>query len=404
MVRTTWLAGTLVAVGTAVALLAASVAMAPSTGRGTLPPVSAPSSVPPSTVAPATATTTTTTTPSAACIAELGGWSLSALADQTLMVIGSFGSLATLEPQASAGVGGVVLLGQPGAATGPGVSAGLAALSSAAGASGAPAPFVATDEEGGEVTRLADLIGSLPSARQMAAEWTPTQVEAAAARQGAAMRALGVTMDLAPVLDTAAPTDPVDAEASRSFSQVGSVAGTYGLAFAHGLEEAGVIAVAKHFPGLGRADADTDEMPATVPPLATLETNDLVPFEQAIGDGIAVVMVSNAIVPDLTGGLPASLAPGTYRYLDTTLGFDGVAMTDSLGAGAVSGAGFTQSAAALSALRAGADMVMVDASTSASVAAAIEQAVASGTLPADQLRSAVARVLSLKGVGACTGG
>ena len=122
--------------------------------------------------------------------------------------------------------------------------------------------------------------------------------------------------------------------------------------------------MAKHFPGLGHASADTDTGRPPTRRSSQLETDDLIPFEQAAAAGLPVVMVGHPMVPGLTGNVPASLSPATYHLLRSTLGFKGVAMTDDLDAGAISAAGYTQPAAAVAAIEAGADMVMIDASAS----------------------------------------
>ena len=317
------------------------------------------------------------------------------------MVGGQFSNLAASQPMANAGVGGFVLFGQPVAGTASAIRSGIAALDAGAADRGQVVPWVSTDEEGGPVARLSGVIGALPSARQMASEWTPGQVQAALAVHGSAMRGLGVTMDLAPVLDTASPADAVAGESYRSFSENGAVAASYGLAYAAGLRAGGVVAVAKHFPGLGHANADTDQGPATDPPLSTLEKNDLIPFERAVTAGIPVVMVGHPIVPGLTSGQPASLSAATYSLLRNSLGFKGVALTDDLDAGAVSAAGYTQAAAAVKAIESGADMVMIDASAWSATTTALTQAVGSGKIAVANLVSSATRILRAKGVAMC---
>ncbi|HTX63033.1 MAG TPA: glycoside hydrolase family 3 N-terminal domain-containing protein, partial [Acidimicrobiales bacterium] len=251
------------------------------------------------------------------------------------MVIGEFTSAPTLAPEAEAGVGGFVFLGEPAASAGPALHSSLSGLDADAIGARQVEPWMSTDTEGGPVSRLANVLGELPSAREMAAEWTPAQVESEMETRGADLRNLGITMDLAPVLDTASPTDPVADESQRSFSATPQVVASYGAAYAAGLRQAGVIAVGKHFPGLGHASADTDTGPATDPSLPELRTDDLIPFTRVIASGLPVVMVGHPIVPGLTNGLPASLSPATYTLLRTTLHFDGLTMTDSLSAGAI---------------------------------------------------------------------
>ncbi len=317
------------------------------------------------------------------------------------MVVGELTLARALEPEARAGVGGFVLMGEPAAATGPALRTALSDLVSAAAAAGRVGPWLSTDTEGGPVSRLANILGTIPSARKMATEWTPEEVESAMRAHGAALRGLGITMDLAPVLDTAPPTDPVADESQRSFSGTPAVVAAYGIAYAAGLRAGGVVAVGKHFPGLGHASADTDTGPATDAPLAELRGTDLVPFARAVSSGIPAVMVGHPIVPGLTGGLPASLSPATYVLLRKTLHFDGVAMTDALSAGAISAAGYSEATAAVAAVRAGADMAMVDASTWEPVVGALVHALSQDAIPRAQADASVARVLAAKGVAVC---
>ncbi|MDA8316415.1 MAG: hypothetical protein M0010_14785 [Actinomycetota bacterium] len=348
-------------------------------------------------------TTSPTSEPGSACVPAPSHWAPARIATQLLMVIGSFTSVQSLAPEARAGAGGFVFLGEPAASAGPALHVALASLGSDADGADAVAPWMSTDTEGGPVSRLANVLGPIPSARQMAAQWTPSQVESAMEARGAALRQLGITMDLAPVLDTAEPTDPVADESQRSFSATPAVVSAYGAAFAAGLRASGVVAVGKHFPGLGHASANTDTGPATDPPLAQLRAVDLLPFAHAVAAGLPVVMVGHPVVPGLSGGLPASLSPATYTLLRRTLHFQGVAMTDALDAGAISATGDTEAVAAVAALRSGADMAMVDASTWPLVVHALVQALSDGTLSRPQADESVRRILVAKGVAACAG-
>src|SRR6266516_1583892 len=212
-------------------------------------------------------------------------WSLAQRLNQLLMVSGQFSDLAASAPYATQGVGGFVFFNSPQECSGPVIRAGIAALNANATAAGQVVPWMSTDEEGGTVQRLACVIGSLPSARQMPTEWTTSQVQANLAAHGAAMRSLGITMDLAPVMDTSPANWPYNDESDRSFSDNHSTVTAYGLAFAHGLQSSGIVPVAKHFPGLGHAVGNSDQEPATDPSLATLEGDDLIPFEQSINAG-----------------------------------------------------------------------------------------------------------------------
>lgn len=297
-----------------------------------------------------------------ACYNPVSTWPIASRLNQLLMVSGQFADLGSSSPEARAGVGGLVLFGQPPAGSAPSIRSGLDGLQAVAASAGQMPIWMSTDEEGGNVSRLADVIGPLPTPRQMASSWTPAQTEAAMAIHGSAMRALGISMDLAPVLDTSPAGNPVADEGDRSFSDDPAVVEAYGSAFSWGLEQAGVVPVVKHFPGLGHASADTDLGPATVPPLSQLETHDLIPFQQSVAAGAPVVMVGNMSVPGLTGSTPASLSAAAYQFLRQHLHFAGVTITDALDAGAVSLAGWSPPRAAAQAVEAGADMAMIPAS------------------------------------------
>jgi len=291
----------------------------------------------------------------------------------------------------SQGAGGLVFFGAPAAGTGASLTTEISSLAAAA----RIPPFMSTDEEGGEIARLSNLVGSLPWPRQMAGEWTPSELTTHLAAVARTMKTLGMNMDLAPVLDTASSTDTIDDENERSFSEDGATAAAYGLAFLDGLSNGGVIGVAKHFPGLGHANGDTDTGPASDPPLSQLAGDDLVPFKDAISAGVHVVMMSNVTEPTW-GSTPASLNRAAYAYL-RQMGFGGVVITDSLDAGAISDTGTDGSRGVVEAIEAGADMAMITtASDFPGALAGLEAAVSSGRLPISQVISSVARIISVK--------
>ena len=343
--------------------------------------------------------------PAAGCTeaTAVGAWSLERRAAQLVVVPAEEGAVLAAQPLAAEGAGGIILFGSQAPSDLP---ANLAALQRAA--AGGPPLLVMADEEGGHVQRLANLVGNLPWPRTMAATMTPAQTRALAEQTGRRMRAVGVTMDLAPVLDLSDSSGPdaVHPDGPRSFSIDAPVATAYGLAFAQGLEEGGVIPVVKHFPGLGQATTNSDEGPAYVPPLSALKAGALRPFEAAIKSGVPAVMVANATVPGLTGALPASLSAAAITgLLRHELGFRGLVLTDTLSALAVQDAGYSVPQAAVRAVEAGADMVLftsVDPEVTANdVIASIVSAAASGHLPTARLDDAVDHVLQIKNVSLC---
>jgi beta-N-acetylhexosaminidase len=341
---------------------------------------------------------------SAGCSAAavLGTWSLERRAAQLVVVPAEEDDVLAIQPLVADGVGGIILFG---ADAPPALPADLATLRAAA--SGLP-PLIMTDEEGGEVQRMANLVGSLPWPRTMAATMTVADVRALAEQVGRRMRAAGVTMDLAPVLDLSDGPGPdaADADGPRSFSVNASIATAYGLAFAQGLQEGGVIPVVKHFPGLGQASYNTDFGPAFDPPLPVLKAGSLRPFEAAVAAGLPAVMVANVSIPGLTGSLPATLSSSAITgLLRHQLGFRGLVLTDSLSALAVQDAGYSVPQAAARAIEAGADMVLFNSpdpdATTNEVIASITSAVTSGQLPTSRLDDAVQHVLSAKNASLC---
>jgi beta-N-acetylhexosaminidase len=256
---------------------------------------------------------------------------------------------------------------------------------------------VAVDEEGGRVQRIDQLDGSIPSARLMAATRSPQQVRELGARRGRELRARGVTVDMAPVLDLdAGPRD--GAIGDRSFSADPATVVRYAGAFAEGLRDAGVLPVFKHFPGHGRASGDSHQGLVTTPPLEALRTDDLVPYHELLGSGPAAVMVGHLTVPGLTDGQPASLSPPAYRLLRTELGFSGLVITDDLGAMRAVTDSYQLPDAVLTALRSGADMALWTSTAElGTVLDRLEAAVADGRLPATNVDQAAARILAAKG-------
>lgn len=344
---------------------------------------------------------TATPRPLTACTnaSAVAGWSLARQASQVVMLSAPTDDVASDTALIGSGVGGVLLTG---ASAPPGLVAALAALHAAG---GQVPPLVAVDEEGGRVQRLPGLVGSLVSSRDQAASLSPRQVQDEAAALARRLKAVGVDMDLAPDadIDGGAADRPIG---DRSFSADPERAAAYAGAFARGLELGGVIPVVKHFPGHGHADGDTDEQPATTPPLDRMRGADLRPFAALVAAGVPAVMVGHLQVPGLTeAGRPASVSPAAIGLLRHQLGFTGLVMTDSLSMGAISRTGMSVPQAAVQALVAGADVVLFTSNGDAPpTVGAITAAVASGTLAPARLQEAVGRILAVKHVDLCAGG
>ena len=256
---------------------------------------------------------------------------------------------------------------------------------------------VSVDEEGGRVQRIDDLDGDIPSARQLAATKSPAEVRALAADRGRQLRARGVTVDFAPDTDvTDAPDDDVIGD--RSFSPDPNRVKTYAAAFAAGLRDGGVQPVLKHFPGHGHGSGDSHKGTVVTPPLAQLRAVDLVPYRDIASYGPVAVMVGHLDVPDLTGGVPASISPAAYQLLRTEFGFTGLVVTDDLGAMKAITSQYPLPDAVLKALQAGADQALWSSGGRVNeVLDRLVEAVQTGELPTARVQESVTRVLRSKG-------
>lgn len=273
-----------------------------------------------------------------------------------------------------------------------------------------PLPLaVSVDEEGGRVSRLKSRIGTAPSPKQLAQTQTPEQVHDLELQRGQAMKRLGITIDFAPVVDvTEEPDDAVIGD--RSFGSDPAGVTEYAGAYAQGLRDAGVLPVLKHFPGHGHGSGDSHTGGVTTPPLADLQTSDLVPYRTLLKDAPVAVMVGHLQVPGLTpGDDPASLSRAAVQLLRTGTGydapaFDGPVFSDDLsGMGAISDR-YGVPEAALRTLQAGTDVALW--LTTAEVPAVLDrlqQAVAAGDLPAQAVDQSLVRVAKMKGPGGACG-
>lgn len=259
--------------------------------------------------------------------------------------------------------------------------------------------LVALDEEGGDVTRIDYPAGSPEPGNALLGRMGEGATRASAARIGARLAALGVNLDLAPVVDVnSADDNPVIGV--RSFgADPRSVAG-HAAAWIESLQAAGVAACAKHFPGHGDTTLDSHvALPVVAADRATLHARELVPFAAAVTAGVAAVMTSHIVVPALDPAVPATFSRTILRdLLRGELGFDGVVVSDALdmaGASAVTGI----REAAVRALEAGCDLLCLGPRTSgpayAAIVEAIVAAVDEGRLDPVGLATSARRVATL---------
>ena len=317
-------------------------------------------------------------------------WSSRQLAAQLVFSCVQTTDLGTAAAHAQAGLGGVVVMGRPGDRAA--LADGLRAVR--ASASHGIAPLIASDEEGGRVQRLKGLLGALPSAAEMG-RWPDARIEQTAHAYGAGMRGLGVQLALSPVADLAAPGG-YPAATGRAFSADPRRAAGAAVAWSRGLQRGGVLSAVKHWPGHGRA-GDSHTTAPTVPPLASLEGHDLLPFDAVLQSGASIVMVGHLRSAGLTEpGLPATLSPNALRVLRGRAGPATVLLTDSVSMAASSSAlGLTPPAAAVRALQAGADWAM-SCSDPMGAVAAVQTALDERRLARPAAVASARRILAVK--------
>jgi beta-N-acetylhexosaminidase len=275
-------------------------------------------------------------------------------------------------------------------------------LADIAGNAGPLSLAVSVDEEGGRVSRLKSLIGSAPSARELAQSQTVQQVHDLALNRGQAMKKLGITIDFAPVVDvTDAPDDSVIG--NRSFSSDPAVVTTYAGAYAQGLRDAGLLPVLKHFPGHGHGSGDSHTSGVVTPPLSDLQNIDLVPYRTLVTVAPVAVMVGHLQVPGLTGDDPASLSRAAVQLLRDGTGygappFNGPVFSDDLSSMAAISDRYGVAEAVLRTLQAGTDIALwVTTDEVPAVLDRLEKAVAAGELTMPNLDASLVRVAAMKG-------
>ena len=254
--------------------------------------------------------------------------------------------------------------------------------------------------EGGVFTHyLLDAGGAtvFPSNMAIAATWRDQDAYDVALAIGREARAAGMTIDFAPVVDVNNnPANPVIN--TRSFGEDPRRVATLSSLFVRGLQDAGVAATAKHFPGHGDTDVDSHVgLPVVGATLARLDSVELVPFHAAVDAGVALVMTAHIALPAVQGdsSTPATLAPRIITtLLRDSLRFTGVAITDAMTMEGV-GKGYSTEQSSVLAVQAGADILLKPSDPHRAIDAVVA-AVERGDISRARIDSSVRRVLTLK--------
>lgn len=265
--------------------------------------------------------------------------------------------------------------------------------------------FITIDQEGGVVARLKEDKGFTEFPGQMAVAATGDAASRNARRIAQAMAgemlALGFNMDLTPDLDVNNnPRNPIIS--TRSFGSDPNRVAEYGIAFIEAMQNAGLIAIGKHFPGHGDTGIDSHVSLPTVPHnRARLESVEFVPFQAAMQANVAGIMSAHITFPaiDATPGLAATLSPKVLTDLIRgEMKYDGLVMTDELTMGALATSGYPAPQAGSTALRAGADILLFQTGYAMHrhVHAMLLDHVQRGIIPQVRLDQAVRRILLAK--------
>lgn len=260
-------------------------------------------------------------------------------------------------------------------------------------------PFIAVDQEGGNVVRISDGAVVLPGNMALGATRSASLAYEAGRAQAHALKLLGFNMNLAPVLDiNLNPRNPVIG--IRAFGDRPALVTDFGVAFVRGQQDEGLVTVAKHFPGHGNTDADSHHSLPVMRETRAELMEQIAPFAEVIHRGLDGLMTAHVAIPSLTGSaeLPATVAPQVLGdLLRKQLRFDGLVITDELEMEAIAQR-FGVGRAAVMSVAAGADMVLIPwrPEKKVEVYRALLLAVRNGDISSRRLDEAVRRILVVK--------
>ena len=254
---------------------------------------------------------------------------------------------------------------------------------------------ISTDQEGGVVNRIGAPLAVSPGNMALGATFDPRTAERAARVSGTELKALGINVVDAPVVDV--NTNPRNAaDGVRSFSDRTAHVGLFSAAAVKGYTSAGIGTQAKHFPGLGDTTVNTDNgVAVTDESRAQILKTHVPPFKAAIAAGATSVMAAHIIAPSLDPtGVPASLSkPIITGLLRGTLHFDGVVITDALEAAALED--YTDQQIVLDAVNAGVDQLLMPRDVPLAIQTLLD-AVGNGTISERRIDQSVRRILETK--------
>ncbi len=260
--------------------------------------------------------------------------------------------------------------------------------------------FLCVDEEGGEVTRVGGRPGfdaeNLGDMADIGASDDTEKAREAGRTMGEYLTKLGFNVDFAPVADIA--NNPLsDVMASRSFGDTADEVAPMVAAQVEGFSEAGILCCAKHFPGIGAALGDSHYSAITTEKtIGEMQTEEFIPFSEAIKAGVPMIMVGHLACPQVTGdSTPASLSRNIVTdTLRNQLGFKGIIVTDSLAMGAITDS-YDQAEVGVLAIEAGVDIVLMPESFEAAYRGVLN-AIDEGRITTERIDESVRRIIQTK--------
>ena len=260
--------------------------------------------------------------------------------------------------------------------------------------------LIGADQEGGQLVGLGHDSTRFPGAMALGAaddEGLTEEVGRATAQE---LRALGITVNYAPVCDVA--VEPGNTSlGTRAFGSDPAAVARHAAALVRGLQGNGVVATPKHFPGFGAVDVDPHYALAAIDgDIEALEARELVPFRAAFEAGASMVMSGHVALPAVTGdrGLPATVSRLVmHELLRNQLGFDGVSITDAMDMKAVA-QGVGGMVDSIVALRAGVDLLLLtpDRTAQRRLEDGLRHAALRGLVPASRIRTSTRRLIGLR--------
>ncbi len=260
--------------------------------------------------------------------------------------------------------------------------------------------FIAIDQEGGIIAHLQDGFTQWPVPMLLTASGDVTLARRFGMALGEELKAVGINMNLAPVADLNTNiANPIIGR--RAFGDSPELVAPIIAAVIEGMQSVNVAATAKHFPGHGDTSEDSHtELPVLLHPLERLQRIEFVPFQSAMNAGVAAIMVGHLLLPSIDNQYPASLSPALVQgLLRQELGYNGLIMTDALDMDAIDNA-FTPPEAAVQAVLAGHDMILIGANVGLEAQGrsieAVVAAVRDGLIDETRIDDSVYRILLAK--------